>query len=362
LKRRAVEAVSLVVISLGVAFIGLEVLFRSWQGVSLSASENFIIQQLDIIRQNTSVMDYDPLLGWRLRDNLYVKGSGFTTGPFGLRMNSNKIRPPGPGGILAVGDSFTAGSGVIDEDSWPAQLEKMMNQPVHNAAAGAWGVDQMVLRAEQLAPELSPKVLILGILAQDSLRNAFEIYGGGYKPYFIVENGKASLTGVPVPRVSTRPMDIGMVRKIAGHSYLLHWSLMRIWPTRWVHNHYRYKQVHSDQTGVEISCYLMDRLLRLQNDYGLRIIVAMQYGAAESSAHEPPWYGPPVVECAKQRGFETVDTYPPLKLLADQDRSRFEALWINEGGVLGHMSTAGNKFVAGLFYDLLRPHDVEVTQ
>ena len=326
---------------------------RAWQRVPLTTTENFIIQQLDIIRQNTGVMEFDTVLGWRLKDNLYAKGSGFTTGLYGLRMNSNEIRPPALGGILAVGDSFTAGSGVIDDDSWPAQLETEIHQPVHNAAAGAWGVDQMVLRAEQLAPELRPKVLILSILGQDSLRNAFEIYGGGYKPYFVIEHGEAVLRGVPVPKVSTRSMDIGILREILGHSYLLHWMLMRVSPTKWVHDQYRYRQIHSDQIGVEISCHLMDRLLRLQEEYSLRIIVAMQYGASESSAQEPPWYGPPVLACAKKRGFETVDTCPPLKSLADHDHSRFVGLWLNEGGQLGHMSAAGNQFAAELFRDIL---------
>jgi len=97
----------------------------------------------------------------------------------------------------------------------------------------------------------------------------------------------------------------------------------------------------------------MDRLVRLREDYGLRIIVAMQYGAAESSGQEAPWYGPPVLECAKKRGLETLDTYPPLKSLADRDPPRFKGLWLNEGGQLGHMSAAGNQLIASLLRDLL---------
>jgi len=351
--RKVVAGLTLTSASLFISLLGFEAGWRLYNQVPLATTDNFIIQQLDIIRQNTGAMVHDPVLGWRLRENVFTQGSGFTTGAYGLRMNSNAIHPPEADGILAIGDSFTAGSGVTDSESWPAQLEQMIHQPVHNAAAGAWGVDQMVLRAEQLAPELRPKVLILGILGQDSLRNAFEIYGGGYKPYFVIEHGEAILRGVPVPKVSTRSMDIGILREIFGHSYLLHWTLMRVSPTKWVHDQYRYRQIHSDQTGVEISCHLMDRLLRLQEEYSLRIIVAMQYGASESSAQEPPWYGPPVLACAEKRGFETVDTYPPLKSLADHDHARFVGLWLNEGGQLGHMSAAGNGLVSELFRDLL---------
>jgi hypothetical protein len=353
LRRKFAEAFGLVLVSLAIAFLGIEFAVRAWQRIPLTTTENFIIQQLDIIRQNTGVMELDTVLGWRLKDNLYAKGSGFTTGPYGLRMNSNEIRQPAPGGILAVGDSFTAGSGVIDDDSWPAQLEKMIHQPVHNAAAGAWGVDQMVLRAEQLVPILQPQVLIISILAGDSQRNAYEIYGGGYKPYFVLQNGEAVLQGVPVPRVAARPMDIGKMRKVLGHSFLLHWTMMRWAPVWWVHDRYRYKQIYSYEVGVEVSCRLMARLLRLREEYKLRVIVAMQYGAAQSSGKQDPIYGPAVLTCAKQRGLETLDTYPALKVLADQDPQRFRGLWLNEGGQLGHMSAAGNQFAAELFRDIL---------
>ncbi len=326
---------------------------RAWQGIPLATVDNFIIRQLDIIQTNTSVMVHDPLIGWRLKDNFYAKGSGFTTGPYGLRMNSNEIRQPAHGGILAVGDSFTAGSGVIDGDSWPAQLEKMVDRPVYNAAAGAWGVDQMVLRAEQLVPELRPQVLIVSILAGDSQRNAYEIYGGGYKPYFRIENGEAVLRGVPVPRVSARSLDVGVMRRLLGHSFLLHWTMMRLRPAEWVHDKYRYKQIYSYEVGLDVSCHLMDRLVRLREAFNLRVIVASQYGAAQSSEKQHPLYGPRVLACARERGLETLDTHPMLKAVADQEPERFRGFWLDEGGVLGHMSAAGNRFVSELFRDVL---------
>lgn len=214
-------------------------------------------------------------------------------------------------------------------------------------------MDQMVLRAEQLVLELRPKVLIVSILAQDSFRNNFEIYGGGYKPYFVIENGTAVLKGTPVPLVAQRSLEIGPVRKVIGHSYLIHWAMMRLKPTAWVQESSRYKKIHADEVGVQISCHLMDRLKRLQDQHGLHVIVAMQYGAVESSGKEPPWYGPPVLECAKQRGFDILDTYLPLKAIADQDQPRFIGLWLNEGGQLGHMSAAGNRLIAELLRDIL---------
>jgi len=239
--KKVVKTIGFILYSILVPFLILELGIRFWQGIPFLTTDNFIIQQLDLVRQNTGVMVHDPLLGWRLTED--YSGGSFTTGSYGLRMNSNEIRPLAKGGILAVGDSFTAGSGVQNDKSWPAQLEQAINRPVHNAAAGAWGVDQMVLRAEQLVPALLPEVLIVSILGQDSLRNAYEIYGGGYKPYFVIQNGEAVLKGVPTPRVSDKPMNIGPIRWIFGRSFLIHWTMIRLEPTSWIDNSYRYKKI-----------------------------------------------------------------------------------------------------------------------
>ena len=128
---------------------------------------------------------------------------------------------------------------------------------------------------------------------------------------------------------------------------------MRTRPAWWVRDQYRYERVHADELAVEISCRLMDRLVRVREEYRVQVVVGMQYGAAEAAGKAPPWYGPPVLECAKGRGFKTVDTYPPLKALADQDPRRFSGLWVNEGGQLGHMSAAGNGLIAALYRDVL---------
>lgn len=332
--------------------LAVEFAFRISQGIPAFSTENFLVSQLDLIRANTGVMQHDSLLGWRLVDNLQT-AKGFTTGAYGLRMNSGDVRPPPRGAILAVGDSFTAGSGVNDDESWPAQLEQRLGFPVLNGSAGGWGVDQIVLRTEQLADIVHPSTVIIGVLAQDNLRNAFKVYGGGHKPLFVIENGKLKLTNVPVPRLAASPTVLGFWLKLAGHSYTVHRVMMRLAPTNWV-DRLRYDRVHSNETGVDITCLLMDRLKRLREEKKIRVIVMVQYGAAESEMSEPPWYGPPTLRCARERGFETVDSWPAQHELSVKDHNRFVGLWLDEGGQLGHMSAAGNAFIADLLAPLFK--------
>lgn len=346
--RKIVLDAGLVLASLIVGFLILEIGARAANGVPVFSTANFVSNMLDIVRRNTGAMVHDPTLGWNLRDDLNF-GRAFATGAYGVRMNGATVQPIPQDAVLAVGDSFTVGSGVANDETWPAALERLTGKPVVNAGAGAWGVDQMVLRAETLVPILHPRRLIVGILADDSLRNSYEIYGGGYKPYFDVVDGKAALRGVPVPHVTEHNIGLNLKRKILGHSYLIYWTLRQLgYEARWVADDFRYKRVHSNEDGVEISCALMERLARVAADNGLGIAVVMEYGANEVVGKEPPWYAPPVLVCAKAHGFATVDAFPVLHSIFEKEPERFKTLWIDEDGQLGHMSAAGNALVAHL--------------
>jgi hypothetical protein len=76
-------------------------------------------------------------------------GKALITDRYWLRMNSNETRDPQQGAVLAVGDSFTGGSGIDSAQTWPAELEKRLSVPVLNAAADAWGAGTRPLRDSQ---------------------------------------------------------------------------------------------------------------------------------------------------------------------------------------------------------------------
>ncbi|MEI8282702.1 MAG: hypothetical protein WCG75_09890 [Armatimonadota bacterium] len=350
--KRLLGNAALMTISLTCAFVLLELGMRIYSGVPVLSTANFVARSLDIIRATAGAMDFDDLLGWRLKENLGAPGQGWSTTRFGIRTNGVTLELPEKGAVISVGDSFTAGSGVRDEETWPAQLEKRIGAPVINGAAGAWGVDQMVLRAETLAEIFSPSTIIVGVLAQDSLRNKYDIHGGGFKPWFKVVNGKAILQGVPVPRFEDAPEGLSISRSIFGHSWLVHWTMNRLGRMEWwVSNLNRYREVLSNEEGVAVSCALMPRLDALKTRYGSKIIIVLLWGAQESSEATPPWYGPPVMECAKKAGFDTLDLYPVLHEISKSDPIRFKRLWIDENGTLGHPTAEGHALTARLLQE-----------
>ncbi|HUA54183.1 MAG TPA: GDSL-type esterase/lipase family protein [Candidatus Sulfotelmatobacter sp.] len=345
-------SLTLLLVSIAIGLLCLEAAARVIGGEPLLSTDNFVARDLNFLTVNSAAV-YDPQVGWVQTANLKTAdpGGSFTTGAYGVRMPTPEIRPLTQHAVLAIGDSFTAGSEVGDDGSWPAQLQGMLGRDVINAGVGGYGVDQMVLRAETLVPLLQPEVLIIGILAQDSLRNPMSVYGGAPKPYFTIEHDGLALHNDPVPRMPSTPHDIGWLRATLGYSYLARFAATRLGRINlWLGGH-DYKYEYSNEDGVRVSCLLMPRLAALRDRFHLRIGVVMSYGGGETSDATPPWYGPPVNACAAGQGFPVVDTFPPLHAVFERDGlEAFRRLWVmhDDNRVFGHMSAAGNRLVASL--------------
>ena len=112
------------------------------------------------------VYQYDAYLGWSLRPNMSISQPyRITTNDLGLR---NKAVGPltTQMRILAMGDSRTFGDGVDDEESWPAQLEKALNeyQPgrfeVINAGVSGWNAFQGLRYLKTRGLKLKPHMVI----------------------------------------------------------------------------------------------------------------------------------------------------------------------------------------------------------
>jgi hypothetical protein len=142
---------------------------------------------------------------------------------------------------------------------------------------------------------------------------------------------------------------VGWVRTIFAHSHVVDSGIKALGLQQWwIDNRARYKQVHPDPVGVDISCQLMARLAALKKAEGLRVIVLMLYGAANIEGQPAPWLGPPVVACARAQGLEAIDSYDPFRAVLQRDRREFVGLWLDEGGQLGHLSPEGHRFMAEL--------------
>lgn len=144
---------------------------------------------------------FDPVLGWVPKNNFQ------TTNEFGsLSFNSIGARSKqeyqtlkqGKKRIVTIGDSFTYGECVGDEETYSAYLEKeLTNTEVLNFGVHGYGLDQQLLRLKSALTFL-PDVVIVGFYNPDTSRIllSFREY---HKPIFALINGKTEITNVPLP-------------------------------------------------------------------------------------------------------------------------------------------------------------------
>jgi len=126
-------------------------------------------------------LEVDRALGWRMRRN--HTADGVKHDAKGLRSVGEVASHGLP--ILAIGDSFTYGLGVADEETYSAQLARLAGRPAINAGVNAYGVDQAVLMFESLRAEVRPSAVVLGLFFDDFHRSALTVRDAP-KPYFAV--------------------------------------------------------------------------------------------------------------------------------------------------------------------------------
>jgi len=329
------------------AFVMAEIVVRAMDDIPLWPIENRLAKQQALLTTETN-NDYHPVLGWVLKPNIR-SGAGentFTTGEFGARMHTSEITPLHKGAILAVGDSFTAGSEVTDSQSWPAHLERMLGEPVINAAAGGWGADQIVLRAEEMIPLIKPKMVIVSFYQDDINRAGQRVHGGANKPWFSIESGRLVHHNNPVPKFSGRRDEIGA--PLLGYSYLVAWLMERTGQGEWW-NKINVSNVYADNDPEAVTCALLKRLKAQTDRNGIDLLLLLQYGGADHlpvSRQKEKTEAP--ARCAREAGIEVLDLWQPLLEVHAKGRNKLKTLYVmhNERRIYGHMSGAGNSFVA----------------
>ncbi|MEM8811846.1 MAG: hypothetical protein AAGF59_04445 [Pseudomonadota bacterium] len=356
LVKEAVYGTGLLAASLLIGLVMIEAGFRVLNDIPFWPIENHIAREQALLNTQTANA-YDPDLGWVLKpgiaSNPQDQDTSFTTGDLGIRMNSSTVRPLPKGAILAVGDSFTAGSEVGDRHSWPAQLESMVGEPVVNGGVGGWAADQIVLRAEKLAPVLEPHTIVISFLADDILRAGFRVYGSANKPWFDLDgDDKLVRHNDPVPVFSGKPSEIGF--SPIGYFHIATFVADRLGFGDWLRR--GDQNIRNGNDPVAVSCKLLERAHKRFSADGRRTIFLLQHGGDDRhdrTSQKP--HADKVVACARAAGIETIDTWPPLLEEFRQGPDVYRRLFVmhDNGQLYGHMSPEGNALIARLVAEKL---------
>ena len=199
---------------------------------------------------------------------------------------------------------------MADNETWPARLQTLMGRRVINAAVSGYGFDQMVLRAELIAPELRPAAIVLSFIGDDARRGEMRRVWGAEKPYLDLVGGKLELRNTPVPRAPDPVDTLDIWQTLFGWSVALDALLKhKGWQYEWAIDHER---ALPRGRGELVACALFKRLATLQVPV---LVVAERdtytWRNAEYAA-EQAGIAARMLKCAADAGFSALDLFPTI--------------------------------------------------
>jgi hypothetical protein len=132
---------------------------------------------------------HDPDLGWDTPHHL--------RGVHGYQFDKR----PGVFRVVVIGDSYTYGAEVRDDETYPHRLEMLLPKgEVINLGVRAYGIDQMALKYLKYGRAYRPDLLVVAIWGLDYLRTPLTFYRFA-KPLYVIdpETHALALTHTPVP-------------------------------------------------------------------------------------------------------------------------------------------------------------------
>jgi lysophospholipase L1-like esterase len=167
--------------------------------------------------------EYDPVYGKRLKKSFSCTRIAaeftmqFTTNSLGFR-GPEPVQFPS-NSILFLGDSFTSGYGVNDEEEFPAIIRRALEHrfgqsapPVVNAGSGNIGNGYWLKFLQQEAHRYTPQLVVFGFCVNDFLDNAVE---GVYR---VGGDGTLRESGVPPRQEGARTVQ-AVIEGIPGLAY-----------------------------------------------------------------------------------------------------------------------------------------------
>ncbi len=309
-------------------------------------------------------VEYDSALGWHLRPQ--IKCPPLTTRcntlQYGFRSNGGPNSTVRPGGVLAVGSSFTAGSEVDDDQTWPAQLEQMTGWNVNNAGEGGYVADQIIMNAEQLLPIIHPQVLVVDLIPDNIIGASYSAYGWP-KPYFTVENGKLVQHNKPVPKQRDSGRDRFGIKPFLGHFAIADQFMAAFFSNSWFSSDGS-SYVRINNNPADVTCRLLGRLKDETDAADVRLVLYLQMPGAEvmSYREDPPEFQE-VGNCAQKLGIPYVDEFPSLRKVYEKNPTEFRTYsMIERDGQIGHKSSFGNLHVAKGLETVIRNLRISIDQ
>jgi hypothetical protein len=277
----------------------------------------------------------DPNLGWtNTTGSIMDRGNPMTVNRERLRgtRDYGHEKPPNTLRIAVFGDSFAFGMDVGDDDTFAAQLERLLpHTEVLNFGVLGYGMDQVLLRFRSEGVQFHPDIVVLNYVEMLAGR-AKEGFTTWYKPQFILENGQLVERGVPVPS----PEEVH--RRFWMHPRLVDLVLLPF--------------AHTHGSSTPVPTLLLRQFVKEARAAGSRLIfvsgpASHQYGSTRVEQ--------PFKEVCSSEAVECIDL---MGVFAEAYAAGKPVAWTppDNPTVLGHWSTLGNQIVAEHLAEYLKSH------
>ena len=339
-----------------------------------------------ILTQSTKVsyvpMDEPSDLGWLMARNVqqvfrhpnpyplrnwerYVVTS---TGPYGDRLTPNpwgldlslKAEP-----LLALGDSFTFGGEVNDEETWPTHLQAILRRPVINAGQSLYGLDQSITFLENILEQKHFSQVILSVTANSIRRTVQPVLISRpwkklkHRPYFRIVKGQL-VEGQPVDlkkleNENIQSQLINKIRLLAGYSFLADLIFKNTHFRAWygVSDTKDYLKYSSGEDPLLISCAFLNKLKTLSETQHFSVLLIFQdpfNDPKEFTEYPKEPLFQALASCATALNLPQLKLSEDLKPIWESRPDLYQTLFFWKG----HMTNHGNLWVAQKLAQVLK--------
>jgi GDSL-like lipase/acylhydrolase family protein len=339
----------------------LEEQYPSTSNKSLLSEWRWAAEHLEIgsaYRPNSHIQ-FDELRGWAL--NPSYSSEQLSTNSSGLRASQEYEVGPRTSDVqrlLLLGDSFTYGEGVANEETFAHILESdlLSGWEVINMAVQGYGTDQQLLTYDHFGKKYEADIVLLGFYVGDYYRNTmtFKVYS---KPIFTKSNGIFKVSNLPLQRPEElyRDYELG-VREIGYpwyQSMIYHYLDERI-------SRISTRNITENDPEWEVLAWMMKKFtenIRSENARPYWVVIPHR-GVLTGETRYSPLKGL-MKEWARQLNLPYLDLSSTFCENFQKDPGSMLYRDIDIGG---HLSAYGHKVVAESLYEFIRESEASPAQ
>ena len=287
---------------------------------------------------DSPIGEYDPDLGWDMH---------IATGR--VRMGG----APDPGAsrrIVAVGDSFTYGAEVGDNQTFSRYLEgDVCSAKVLNMGVGGYGIDQAVLKYVRYGTPYRPDVILFGIHPPNYERASVPFFSASKPVFRRSTDGPMRLANHPVPPPASEAERIR--RETMGGVYT--WALARA-GFLYVGGRIAGNAGFFEETDRIVE-HVLSLLMKEAEATGARVLI-VHIPLGQAFLKEPRWHramSDRLLAIYRKLGLRYLDLGETWRgRMAPEDVVR--NFYVPRAGNAGHLSEAGNRATAAAIADVLK--------